>query len=295
MLPVFGQTSEGRIAFDVASVKTASLPTPDARGMLTMQRTTGGPGSNDPGRIHYPYISLKTLLQTAYQVKNYQIEGPDWLDAERFDITATMPPTTTKEQFSIMLQSLLADRFRLVLHRATKDGPMYSLVLAKGGPKLKESGDTPPPASDAAPPSSDPLVLRQTKPGADGLPPISFPPGKGGLMSVMTNGHARLVGQLRTMNELAEFLTGFLNCPVTDSTGLTSKYDFTVNFAASLNAPDPMAADNAARNSATPEQSDVQPGFFAAIQSQLGLRLESKKGPIESIIIDHIERKPTVN
>jgi uncharacterized protein (TIGR03435 family) len=82
---------------------------------------------------------------------------------------------------------------------------------------------------------------------------------------------------------------------VTDSTGLTPKYDFTVSFAAGLHAPDLMPSENSGKDGAMPDQSDTQPGFFSAIQSQLGLRLEPKRGPIESIVIDHIERKPTVN
>ena len=82
----------------------------------------------------YSGLTLKNLLTVAYGVKNYQISGPGWLDTERYDIMAKMPPDTTKEQFALMLQSLIAERFKLTLHRETKDLPLYELAVAKGGP-----------------------------------------------------------------------------------------------------------------------------------------------------------------
>src|SRR5438477_5528333 len=103
------QNRDKSLTFDAASVKPAQPPTPDGQGRIMMRGPSGGPGSKDPGRISYPFMSLKNLLMTAYDVKNYQITGPAWLDTERFDITATMPPDTTKEQFRVMLQNLLAD------------------------------------------------------------------------------------------------------------------------------------------------------------------------------------------
>src|SRR5580704_8066321 len=140
--------------FDAASVKPATLPSPDGRGMIMMQGPTGGPGTKDPGRIHYPYMTMKNILMNAYDVKGFQITGPAWLDSERFDISATMPPDTTKEQFRAMLQNLLAERFKMTVHRETKELPMYSLTVAKSGPKMKEAAEVPAPKEDAetAPP-----------------------------------------------------------------------------------------------------------------------------------------------
>src|ERR1700681_1519458 len=102
----YGQTVDKSLTFDAASVKPASPPVPDGRGRIMMMGPTGGPGTKDPGRIRYPNMSLKNLLMNAYDVKNFQIAGPAWLDTERFDIPATMPPDTTKEQFRVMLQNL---------------------------------------------------------------------------------------------------------------------------------------------------------------------------------------------
>jgi uncharacterized protein (TIGR03435 family) len=280
------QSGDRQPTFDVVSVKPTTLPAPDGRGNLVMQRTTGGPGSSDPGRIHYPYISLKSLLMEALQVKGLQIEGPDWLSTERFDIAATMPPSTTQAQFRLMLQSLLADRFHLTYHRETREVPVYLLTVAKGGPKLKPSGSAAPP-EEPAPAPSGAMVLTQAKSGADGFPSRLFPAGKPGLISLLLGARARLAGQLQTTGDLAAFLTNFLGKPVTDGTNLQGKYDFTFDFAANSLAPVGPA-------DASDEGSSL-PDFFAALQNELGLRLESKKGPLEIIAIDHIDKKPTEN
>src|SRR6267154_2707548 len=94
-----GQTAEKSLTFDVAVVKSASPPVPDGQGRIMMMGPSGGPGTKDPDRIHYPYMNLKNLLMTAYDLKSFQVTGPSWLDTERFEITATMAPDTTKEQF----------------------------------------------------------------------------------------------------------------------------------------------------------------------------------------------------
>jgi uncharacterized protein (TIGR03435 family) len=155
--------------FDAASIKPAAMPTMGGRGMIRMAGPSGGPGTNDPGRVHYPFINLKNLLMNAYDVKGFQISGPSWLDTERFDIQATMPPETTKEQFRVMLQNLLAERFGLKVHHETKELPMYSLVVAKGGPKMKESAVPPPDSGEPATPPPLPQP-GQLKMGADGFP-----------------------------------------------------------------------------------------------------------------------------
>ena len=108
----FGQKAAAP-AFEVASVKV-SEPLPGGMFRVTM----GGAGTavkTDPGRIHYPGITLKTLISRAYGVWDYQVEGPDWIDSERYDVTATMAPETTKEELQLMLQGLLAERFKLTL------------------------------------------------------------------------------------------------------------------------------------------------------------------------------------
>jgi uncharacterized protein (TIGR03435 family) len=310
----YGQTGAKSPTFDVASVKVAAPPTPDGRGMIRIGGPSGGPGTSDPGRVHYPYMTLKNLMTTAYEVKNFQVTGPAWLDTERFEISATMPPDTTKEQFHLMLQNLLAERFKLTLHRETKELPMYSLVVTKNGPKMKESAAAPPP-KEGDQPGPAPLPERPTM-GADGFPVIPLG-GRAGIFNIMMNGRARMIAQQQTMKDLADRLTGQVNRPVKDETGLAAKYDFTITYEPDMGGRGPMpgmpgpaggamiavappgggagGGGGGGVGGAVPASDDPLPNLFAAIQSQLGLKLESKKGPVELIVIDHVEKTPTEN
>lgn len=302
------QTADKPLTFEAASVKPATPPKPDGRGMIMMQGPSGGPGTKDPGRIRYPNMTMKNLVMTAYDMKNFQIVGPAWLDTERFDIDATMPPDTTKEQFHSMLQNLLAERFKLTIHRETKELPMYSLVVAKGGPKMKESAEIalPKDDGDAAPPP--PPLPSQPKIGPDGFPILPQLAGRGGIFNIMMNGRSRMIAQQQTMQDLANRLTGLLSRPVTDATALKPKYDFTLTFSQEglngpmgpmgLMAPPPPPAGGGGLNGVpAPTTSEPEPllDIFGAVQAQLGLRLEPKKGPVEMIVIDHAEKTPTEN
>jgi uncharacterized protein (TIGR03435 family) len=120
--------------FEVASVR----PSKSTSGRFTMN---GGPGTSDPGRISYTNIMLKRILLTAYDLPNYRISGPDWLDTLRFDITATVPDGSTKEQFQSMLRNLLATRFQMTVHRESKEMAIYALLVAKNGAKVKRDGE----------------------------------------------------------------------------------------------------------------------------------------------------------
>src|SRR5262249_3697028 len=132
----FAQTGNLQPSFEVASIKPAAPPSDPHRIMVGMR---GGPGTPDPGQISYFNVTLRNVLMTAYDVKDYQISGPGWLGSERYDIIAKVPPGTTKEQLRLMLQNLLAERFQVSLHHESKELPMFALVVAKGGPKMKEA------------------------------------------------------------------------------------------------------------------------------------------------------------
>src|SRR5262249_19239320 len=122
------------------------------------------------------------------------------------------------------------ERFKLAIHRETKELPIYALVVNKGGPKLKESEAAAPGSGDDAPPPPPPLPS-QPKIGPDGFPMLPLPGGgRGGLFMMMMPGRARFVAQKQTMTDLANRLASQLNRPVTDATGLTAKYDFTLTF-----------------------------------------------------------------
>jgi len=301
----FPQASDKSLVFDAASVKSAELPTPDGRGMIRINPPSGGPGTNDPGRIHYPFASLKYLLFTAYGVKDFQISGPSWLDTEHFEVTATMPASTTREQFRIMLQNLLAERFKLAIHRDSKELPNYTLLVAKGGPKLKPSEETQAKSdADTPPPPSGPPKI-----GPDGFPDLPPIGGRAGIFHIMMPGRAKMVAQEQTMQDLAGNLSNQLAKPVVDGTGLTGKYDFTLIYLPDqMNGPlGPMPppppgggpavapGGEGGRGTGPSDSSEPMPTLFAALQSQLGLKLEAKKGQVEIIVVDHLEKTPTEN
>jgi bla regulator protein BlaR1 len=277
-----------RLTFDVASVKPASVP-PAIRVMddgkvgvqkgsgVSIPRNTGGPGTDDPGRIHYPLITLKQLLRRAWD-SYYEIDGPGWLDSRAVTVDATMPPDTTKAQFQEMLRNLITERFGLHYHTGKKEIIGYALVIARNGPKLEASAEQG--EAENAPPKPP------TGMGKDGFP--IYPPGAGKKLVTdsMDGGRSRIMGQRVTIQALAENLSRKLKATVTDMTGLAAKYDFTLTYAAVELALQP--ANN-------PEGLEPLPDLFAALQSQLGLKLERKPVPVEVFVVDQMKQTPTGN
>lgn len=259
----------------------------------------GGPGSRDPGRIRYSNVAMKELLAVAYGVKNPQISGPSWMDSERFEVTATMAPGTTKEQFEKMLQHLLADRFNLTLHHEQKDLPAFVLTVGKKGPKLKPSEEQPEPKPDDPPPPS--IGKGDLKTGKDGFPEL--PAGRrGGLNVMMMPGKAKLVANGATMQQFVDQLSRLLAKPVVDHTELTGKYDFVLYFApdqAQFGGRGPMlmaqAAGGPPESKATSDDAEPPPTLFAAVQDQLGLKIDSQKVSVDILVIDRLEKVPTEN
>jgi len=287
--------AQERLTFEAASVKPLEsagggggqsvVRKTAGPGPRRYEEPTGGPGTTDPGRIHYPMVTVRFVLTKAYGVNDYQIVGPDWLDRDRFDIDATMPAGTTMGQFRTMLQNLLADRFKMASHKETREFSGFSLVVGKGGPKLKESADLSAPNDDGAP---DPPL----RPGADGYFPAPERPG----MFLQVTGmpgtaDARENFRQFTMPMLATILQNQFKRPVADETGLTAKYDFILNFSTQgLWLGDGRIA--VSRGDGDPPH---QPDVASALQGQLGLKLEPKKVPQEVVVIDHIEKVPTEN
>jgi len=291
--PPAAPSQEKPPSFDAASVKPFQ---PDSvAGELGKKSGGGGPGTSDPGRIHYQAIRVKDLILRAYDVKDFQIVGPDWLnggDSTRYRVDATMPPDTTPEQFRAMLRSLLADRFKLAVHKETRDLPFYSLVVSKSGLKIKESAAAP--AAVPGAPALPPGGRNSDKFDAYGFPIRSFPP-EGGIGGWLINGRGQVFGVRRTMQQLADELVIHVgNTPVTNDTGLTGKYNFTLTYSrpridVTQVGPEPDWAMN------PPEGPEPLGDIFGSIQTELGLKLEPKKGPRDVIVIDHIEKKPTDN
>jgi uncharacterized protein (TIGR03435 family) len=245
-------------AFEVASVKPS---TPQSVRMFDGMMD-GGTRTRNPGMISYSRATLHDLIFRAYNLEDgEQISGPTWLGTEPFDIYAKIPPGTTADQFRAMMRRLLEERFKLTVHHLTKDFPVYELVIAKNGPKLKESAE-PAPAE-----------------AKEGFP--SLPAGRPGLAVNFTGNRARLAAHQEPLTELAHALRQSAGRQVLDKTGLTGKYDFTLEY--SLRDL-PGASDD-----------DSVPSLFSALPQQLGLRLEDKKAPFDLIVVDHAERVPTEN
>jgi len=250
--------------FDAASVR----PGPPANtGRFTI---TGGPGTSDPTFLRYANIPLKRVLMAAYEVKYWQIAGPDWLDRLRFDITARLPDGATREQSLAMMRGLLAERFQMTVHRETRELPVYALLQDKSGVKLK-------PSADAAGDENAIASVKQNE-GKDGFPVLT--PGASGVIVETRNGRARISGFHAGLAKLADFLSTQLGRPVLDRTGIAGIFDFAVYF-----RPESAAVDEA----------NPEAGIFDALREQLGLRLEARKGPVEMLVIDRIERVPTGN
>ena len=257
-------------AFEVASIKPVALSNSRSSCAYRME---GGPGSSDPERIAYRNISLATLIRLAYfsnihACEPYVLSAPKWLDSEGFEVVAKLPPGVTWLQERVMLQNLLAERFKLAAHVESKLIPGYALVIGKDGPRFKESA-----VSSAPAPSTAPTARGETD--KDGFP-VPAPPGN---WTIRRNALTRLHQMEADVPTFARQLRNILGRPVTDATGLTGTYDFTLTFSSDSAAPDPEAP----------------PDLFAALEQQLGLRLESSKAPINVIVVDHVEKNPTGN
>jgi uncharacterized protein (TIGR03435 family) len=251
-----------------------------ASGIQT-PRNTGGPGTEDPGRIHYPLISLKELLKRAWP-SYYAIDGPGRLGSQAVAVDATMPPGTTKEQFQEMLRNLLTDRFGLKYHTGSREVTGYALVVAKAGLKIKESEDQGDSALVPPPPPR--------KRGPDGFPVISGP--GHWLVSLSSGENSRTIGHQWTMPALAQELGRTLQSIVADATGLTAKYDFALTYTGGIQ---PGQAVAPAQPAASVETAEPFPDIFTALPSQLGLKLEPKKVPVQVFVVDRMTKTPTRN
>lgn len=247
---VFAQDLRPR--FEAASIKPATRPVgpflPGTRPACPLNGC-GGPGTGSPERITFTVASLKHLIRTAYNVRSqHQIEAPDWMDSAIFDVVANVPSGATRDQANLMLQNLLADRFQVKLHRSTRTLPIYALVVAKGGPKLKVAANDP-----------------------------NAPKARG---TIWSRGRKRFEFDRWTMANFTGTLESDAGRPVVDMTGLEGTYDIRLEFAESsadplFGPPDPQA-----------------PELFTALTEQLGLRLESRTGPVEVLVVDSALRQP---
>jgi len=234
------ELTAGQPAFEALSV----APSPDQplRGAIS-SGCQGGPGTDAPNMLRCQHVNLIPLLRMAYGLDRIIVD-PTWVNAA-LDLSAKLPEGTTKEQFAVMMQNLLKDRFKAVVHRETKKIPQYDLVLAKNGPKLQ---------------------------AASGRGIAGFQGGSDTRTEFWPN---------VSMEDLARQLESRLGVPVTDATGLQGRYDVGLHYVSEKFRASHSPSDGLR--------------LREAVEEQLGLRLEPKTGPVEYLVVDHIEKTLTQN
>jgi bla regulator protein blaR1 len=237
-------------AFEVASIKPGD---PSARGTRVMV----APG----GRFTASNVNLKFLIQYAYGVRDFQIMGaPGWAGSDRYEISAKPEEereNTSQDQLKLMMQALLADRFKLTFHRETKELPVYGLVAGKNGPKLQQSA-------------------------VENRPELRM-------------GRGLISAKGVSMEMLANQLAQQLGRSVIDQTGLKGQYDIKLEWTPDTSERRGMGdGDVRAPSDAAAAPDPAGPSIFTAVQEQLGLKLEGQKGPVDILVIDHVE-KPSEN
>jgi uncharacterized protein (TIGR03435 family) len=238
---------------------------------------------------------LKITLY-AYRLKPYQLVAPSWIDSARYEVAAKIQAGADWAQISAMLASLLVERFHIVSHRETKQMPVYALLITKDGAKLKEAGgETGDPDARIPPP-------KLTK-DADGFPDLAPGVKLPHSYEVVIAGSDGIVYKLwarhETVAQLADRLTSQLARPVIDMTGLPAEYDFALSWTMEAAGgiiprtyPPPDMIEN---RSSTPVMSEPGPSIFGALETQIGLRLEQRRAPVEVLVVQQADRIPSDN
>ena len=250
----FAQTRDAKPAFEVASVR---------RSVSQSDQGTfrGGPGTEDPARITYLNVPLRMILLRIFGLEtNDQLEGPDWINTNRYDIAANVPPGITPEQCTEMLRNLLMERLQMVVRHAARDVDGYKLTVARSGSKLRVA------AAEAAP-----------APVPDGFPPA----GPGGIGVGAGNGIYLLTARHKSTSFLLQLLAVQLHAEIDDQTGLDGIYDYNLGFVP-------------ARFLDTVEDHRF-PDLVTAVEDQLGLKLVQVKHSVDVVVIEKANPEPLGN
>jgi uncharacterized protein (TIGR03435 family) len=258
-----------KLEFDVASLRPAPPVT------LTSVGISGGPNTSSPDRYSYRGARLRDLIAKAYGLVDAieHVSGPDWL-SKRWDLAATMPDTTTPAQFQEMLRNLVLDRFHLTLHLESKQLPVYELVVAKSGSKLKRS-----------PEAGTTGSVDYSKADDDGFP--AMPPGYSGY--AMRSGGPRgpasqnwIFGR-KTVTEMASFLTVMAGRRIVDKTGIEGLWDARLQY----DRDQPTLGAN------IPDRPVLT--LTDALEQQLGLRLVDGKAAFDVVVVENGNPEPDEN
>ena len=259
------QTAAPRPEFEVASIKPNTSATLSFSGFMA-----------HPGSVTGTAVSLKNAIAFAYKLKPWEITGvANWMDNDRFDIEAKAPDGSAESQIQPMIQSLLADRFKLAVHRETKEMPIYVLIPARSGLRLQA-------------PKEGGCVVRDMSSPAPAPRTAGPPPAPCGSWYVGPN---RFAGGRITMTQFVDGMSVILGKPVKDQTGYTGTFDAQFEF-----TPEGTAFSNGLPGvpGAAPNLDNHTPSIFTAVQDQLGIKIDAQKGSAEILVIDHAER-PTAN
>ena len=272
LLVVCGAAGQTLPEFEAVSVKPAAPLEPG-----TPAGGRGGPGSTSPGQINYRNINFTTLLRQAFGVRPFQIVAPAWMNTERYDIVAKLPPGTTNEQLSLMLRKVLAERFALVTHHETREVPVYEMQVGKNGPKFHESPAVPPEEPPVAGPPG-----QVGKMGPDGFMVL---PGRQPVMQTTSDGRIKLNVRRETMETFAQMLE-MLDRPRDECHRAEGhlRFQHCVFHAAAR-----------CRRSVRSGEHRTAPPSSKPCRVNWGLKLESKKAPADMLVVDSAKKVPIEN
>jgi len=276
-------------SFEVASVKMSEPITP---ALVQSGRLHIGV-SIDEINVRITQFSLFDLARLAYQVKAHQISGPDWMITERYDIQAKLPAGAKRAQVPAMMQTLLAERFGMRVHKENRDFNIFAVVVAGGGPHLKPSA-----ASDD--PSAAPAgqIRGGTSVGRDGA--ISSTGSSGdSKVTPSAGGNLHIENKRMTLASFVDFISRYCDRPVFDMTGIAGTYE--MEFDVSGQEVREAARSHgvvlppATAGEGTEGAQDPSGVSLASSLRRMGLKLESRKAPAEVIVIDAVEKVPSAN
>ena len=305
-IPVFAQSP----VFDVATIKLA--PPLNPQMILSGKMRIGM--KVETSRVEIGFSSLRDLIMLAYQVKPFQVSGPEWITAERWDIVAKMPEGTTRAQVPAMLRALLEERFKLQAHRESKEQNVYALEQGKGGHKLKEAAPVSATAAVEPPEDKNAIsidagdqtvrVVRNGN-GPEGTQ-ISVAGGRGGAAKMsMKDGQMHMDQERTSMHDFADMLSPMLDRPVVDHTELKGFWQVSMDLAMTdmmqmargtgMMPGGPMGAMPGGGAAGSLAPADPSGGSVFSSIEKLGLKLTKTKAPMDLVVIDSAEKKPTEN
>ncbi len=284
---VFGQapaapTPARPAEFEVASIKTSAPPGTGANRVLGGMHVDGA-------QVSWTFLSLNDYIDSAYRIRSYQISGPDWMASARFDINAKLPEGAARKDIAEMLQRLLEERFQLKTHRENKELAVYGLVVGKSGLKMQESAPDPAPETQNGGGSAS--VAAVSRPGG-----VTVNYGNGAYFTFADN---RFEGKKLPASAMADVMARFTDRPVVDMTNLKGNFDFLLELTPEDFRAMGIRAAIAAGVTLPPQalqMAEAASGdsLINAVE-KLGLKLESRKAPVDVLVIDHCEKAPTEN